>query len=63
MHLDSDELLARFRRDFPVEYELTVLRAQVDLLTAENDQLRQGATPPGFAGFGRGTEEEVGRHG
>ena len=49
MHLDAEDLLARIRLDYPVEYELTVLREQVDKLTAENEQLRSDPAQPAIA--------------
>lgn len=39
MQLDADDLLARIRQDFPVQYELAQLRAMVELLQADNDRL------------------------
>jgi cell division protein FtsB len=49
------------RRDFPVEYELTVLRATVDALTAENEQLKAGQ--PYDPTAARPYLNEEGRHG
>lgn len=45
MHLDSDELLARIRQDYPYEYEMAQLKTLVDALTRENEQLKAGQAP------------------
>lgn len=49
MHLDSDDLLARIRQDWPTEYELTRLRLLADVQAAEIDRLT-AAQPGTFTG-------------
>lgn len=39
MQLDGDDLLARIRQDFPVEFELAQLRCLADMQAAEIERL------------------------
>ncbi len=50
MHLDSDDLLSRIRRDFPVEFELSQLRQLADVQAAEIDRL-SALVPPTSSSF------------
>lgn len=56
MHLDSDDLLARIRAEYPDQFELVrrnaIIEAQaaeIDRLTRENEQLRATPPPTGIA--------------
>lgn len=72
--IDSDDLLARIRSDFPHQYEVSQLRCLVDSLTRENDDLHtrleqaqgrdpsQPATARPFVGsYPLASDTEVGR--
>lgn len=46
MQLDSDDLLARIRQDYPYEYEICQLRALVDAQAREIERLNAVQNAP-----------------
>jgi hypothetical protein len=66
VQLDSEDLLARMRQDWPTEYELTRLRALVDAQEAEIQRLTALAPSSTFAATAPrpySLSDEEGRHG